>query len=294
MSGRPSPAAPRNGVQGGRRVDLHAHTHFSDGQLSPEALVALAIERQLAVLAITDHDSVEALPRARAVVSASARAGFSLEIIPGIEISSAHEGSDLHLLGYYVDGEHTGLLEHLSRFRAERIQRAQDIVERLARLGVPVELKRIMTLAGPGVVGRPHVAQALIEAGHAENVDDAFRRFLGAQGSAFVPRPTFRPEQAIEIINAAGGVSVLAHPGASLAESVIEGLVALGLRGIEVWHPQHGIATVRRYRELARGLGLLETGGSDFHMPGRGVDLGDMPVPLAAVARLKEAAGVAA
>ena len=294
MIGRPSPAAPRDGVQAGRRVDLHSHTHVSDGLLSPEALVALAIERQLAVLAITDHDSVEALPRARSALSAAARAGASLELIPGIEISTAHEGTDLHILGLYVDGEHAGLLEHLSRFRGERVQRARAIVERLIRLGAPVDPERVMTLAGPGVVGRPHVAQALIEAGHAEGVDDAFRRFLGAHGSAFVPRPAFRPEQAIEIIHAAGGVSVLAHPGASLPVSVVESVVAAGLRGIEVWHPQHGVATVRRYRELARRLGLLETGGSDFHGPGRGVDLGDMPVPLAAVARLKEAAGVAA
>lgn len=291
---RPPAAAPSNGAQGGRRVDLHSHTHFSDGLLAPEALIALALERQLAVLAITDHDSVAGLPRAAAALRAAAPAGVTLELIPGIEISTAHEALDLHILGLYVDAEHPGLHEHLARFRAERVERARAIVERLARLGAPVDLERVMGLAGPGVVGRPHVAQALIEAGHAENVDDAFRRLLGAQGSAFVPRPAFRPERAIEIIHAAGGLSVLAHPGASLAVSVIEGLVAAGLRGIEVWHPQHGSATVRRYRELARRLGLLESGGSDFHAPGRGMDLGDLPVPLAAVARLKEAAGVAA
>jgi len=291
---RPSPAAPREGVPGGRRVDLHAHTHFSDGLLAPEALVALAIERQLGVLAITDHDAVEALPLARSALAATARAGGTLELVPGIEISTAREGTDLHILGLFIDGEHAGLLEHLATFRAERVERARAIVDRLARLGVPVDAERVMVLAGPGVVGRPHVAQALIEAGHVEGVDDAFRRFLGAHGRAFVPRPAFHPEQAIEIIHAAGGVSVLAHPGASLAVSVVEDLVGAGLRGIEVWHPQHGVAAVRRYRELARRLGLLETGGSDFHGPGRGVDLGDMPVPLAAVGRLKEAAGVAA
>ncbi len=291
---RPPAAAPSNGIQGGRRVDLHSHTHFSDGQLSPEALVALAIERQLAVLAITDHDSVDGLSRAASGLRASAPAGLALELIPGIEISTAHDGLDLHILGLYVDAEHAGLHEHLARFRDERIQRARAIVERLAQLGLGVDLERVIALAGPGVVGRPHVAQALIEAGHAEGADDAFRRLLGAQGSAFVPRPAFRPERAIEIIHAAGGVSVLAHPGASLAVSVVENLVGAGLRGIEVWHPQHGTATVRRYRELARRLGLLESGGSDYHGPGRGAELGDMPVPLAAVVRLKEAAGVAA
>lgn len=291
---RPPAAAPSNGVQGGRRVDLHSHTHFSDGQLSPEALVSLAIERQLATLAITDHDSVAALPRAGAALRASSPASLALELIPGIEISTAHEGLDLHILGLYVDVEHPGLHEHLTRFRAERIQRARAIVERLAQLDAPVDLERVLALAGPGVVGRPHVAQALVAAGHADTLDDAFRRFLGAQGSAFVPRPAFHPERAIEIIHAAGGVSVLAHPGASLAVSVVESLVEGGLRGIEVWHPQHGATTVRRYRELARRLGLLESGGSDYHAPGRGADLGDMPVPQAAVTKLKEAAGVAA
>ncbi len=292
--GRPPVAAPSNGIQGGRRVDLHTHTHFSDGLLAPEALVSFAIERQLAVLAITDHDSVAALPRAILALRAAPPAGLALELIPGIEVSTAHAGLDLHILGLYVDAEHAGLQEHLARFRGERIERARAIVERLAQLGAPVDPERVMGLAGPGVVGRPHVAQALIEAGHADSVEDAFRRLLGAQGSAFVPRPAFRPERAIEIIHAAGGVSVLAHPGASLAVSVVESLVAGGLRGIEVWHPQHGTAAVRRYRELARRLGLLESGGSDYHGPGRGADLGDMPVPLAAVARLKEAAGVAA
>jgi hypothetical protein len=291
---RPLAAAPQDGVRGGRRVDLHTHTHFSDGLLAPGALVALAIERQLAILAITDHDSVEALPHAAAALRAAAAAGISLELVPGIEISTAHDGLDLHILGLYVDSEHAGLLEHLARFRGERIARARAIVERLVKLGAPVDAERVLGLAGPGVVGRPHVAQALIEAGHVDGVDDAFRRYLGAQGSAYVPRPAFHPEQAIEIIHAAGGVSVLAHPGASLAVSVVEGLVAGGLRGIEVWHPQHGVATVKRYRELARRLGLLESGGSDFHSPGRGADLGDMPVPLAAITRLKEAAGVAA
>ena len=291
---RPSAAATREGPLHGRRVDLHTHTFFSDGALSPEALVALALARQLAILAITDHDSVEGLPRAREALRVPASGGSALELVPGIEISAARGGADLHILGLYVDAEHAGLRQHLERFRGERVQRARAIVERLGALGVPVDAERVLALAGPGVVGRPHVAQALLEAGHVDTMDDAFRRFLGSQGRAFVPRPSFQPEQAIEIIHAAGGVSVLAHPGASLSDSTLEHLVECGLRGVEVWHPQHGVATVRRYRELARRLGLLETGGSDFHGPTRGVELGDMPVPLAAVARLKEAAGVAA
>jgi predicted metal-dependent phosphoesterase TrpH len=271
---------------GGRRIDLHAHTYFSDGLLSPEDLVQRAIARQLAALAITDHDSVEALPRARA----AARPG--LEIVPGIEISSAMDGADLHLLGYYLDASHAPLLERLTRFQAERRQRARQIVERLAELGVHLEAGEVLASSGPGVVGRPHVAAALVAGGHVADFDEAFRRYLGVHGVAYVPRPHFHPDEAIALIHAANGLSVLAHPGPSLPDRVVERLVEGGLRGIEVWHPLHSNTTVRRYRALAHRLGLLETGGSDFHGQPRGVDLGELDVPAGVLDRLKQVAGV--
>lgn len=276
------PTAP----PGGRRVDLHTHTHFSDGTLAPEVLVRMAIERQLAGLSITDHDSVEAFDSARE------SAGAALELVPGIELSAALDGVELHLLGYYVDPLDEALVRRLDGFRAERLQRAHAMVERLRELGLPVDADEIVALAGPGVVGRPHVASALVRAGHAGSIDDAFRRFLGKSGAAFIPRPAFHPEEAIELIHAAGGVSVLAHPGAMLSTEVVEQLKDIGLRGIEIWHPQHGPGTLRRWRAVAARLQLIETGGSDFHGPERGVDLGELGVPVAALARLKEAAGV--
>ncbi len=279
----PRPPAP----EGGRRIDLHAHTTFSDGLLEPEALVARAIERRLAALAITDHDSVEALPRARAASAPS------LELVPGIEISSSLHGMDLHILGYYLDAEEPGLRERLARFRSDRLNRALAIVARLRELGAPLDADELLARAGPGVVGRPHLAEALVRAGHVESLEGAFRQYLGAHGQAFVPRPAFRPEEAITLIHAAGGVSVLAHPGSALSDSVIEHLAAAGLKGVEVWHPQHGLATVRRYRALASRLGLLETGGSDFHGPGRSLDLGELAVPVSVLGPLKQAAGVA-
>lgn len=272
-------------VRGGRRIDLHAHTIFSDGLLTPEALVTLALERQLAALAVTDHDSVEALDRARQA------AGINLELVPGIEMSTAAGGYDLHILGYYLDPTHPGLLNTLTRFRDERRARARAMVERLGALGLHLVEEDVFALAGPGVVGRPHVAEALRRAGHVETVEDAFRRYLGAHGEAYVPRPAFTPAEAVALIHGAGGVSVLAHPG-SLPDDMIERLVSDGLRGIEVWHPQHGGALVRRHRALAHRLGLIETGGSDFHHTGRGAALGDLPVPARALDRLKEAAGV--
>jgi hypothetical protein len=274
-------------ASGVRRVDLHTHTTFSDGLLAPEALVALAVERDLAALAVTDHDSVEALPRVRAA------APSSLEVVPGIEISTQSDGMDLHILGYFVDPTHAALLERLERFRSERVARADAILERLRGLGAEIPREEVLGLAGHGVVGRPHVAQAMVRAGHAANVDDAFRRFLAPRGTAYVPRPAFAPAEAIGLIHAAGGVSVLAHPGPVLADAVVEGLAAVGLRGIEVWHPQHAVPVMRRYRALAERLGLLTTGGSDFHGPGRGAGLGEMRVPSSALAELKRAAGVA-
>jgi hypothetical protein len=260
---------------------------FSDGTLSPEALVALAVERRLAALSITDHDSLEALGPAREA------AGTAIELVPGIELSSALEGLELHILGYYVDPLDESLRRRLERFREERLKRALAMVERLNALGLEIDAAAVVALAGPGVVGRPHVALALVRAGHADNMDEAFRRFLGRSGAAFVPRPAFHPEEAIQLVHSAGGVSVLAHPGATLPDAVVEELADAGLRGVEVWHPQHGSAAVRRWREVASRLRLLETGGSDFHGPDRGVDLGELSVPVGVLARLKDAAGVA-
>jgi len=278
---------PPSGAGGGRRVDLHAHTVFSDGLLSPEELVARAWARGLAAIAITDHDSVEALPRAWA------SAGSRVEVVAGIEISSALDGLDLHILGYYLDPDHRPLREHLGCFQADRRERAHLILHRLAELGIALEEGEVLATAGPGVVGRPHVAAALVAAGHAKDFEDAFKRYLGVHGAAYVPRTRFQPEEAIALIHAANGISVLAHPGPALSDRVIERLVEAGLRGVEVWHPMHGPAMVRRYRALAQRHGLLETGGSDFHGHPHGVDLGDIDVPIAVLDRLKRFAGVA-
>jgi len=274
-------------AEGGRRIDLHAHTTFSDGLLTPEELVGHALARRLSALAITDHDSLGALPRARRALDTT------LELVPGIEISTALDGLDLHLLGYYVDADDAALRARLERFREERRERALAIVERLKTLGAPVDGEQVLASAGPGVVGRPHIADALVRAGHVDSLDAAFRLYLGARGEAFVPRPAFRPVDAIALIHQAGGVSVLAHPGANLPVSVVELLVRQGLRGIEVWHPQHGATAVRHYRALAAKLGLLETGGSDFHGASRSADLGEIAVPFSVLAALKDAAGVA-
>ena len=265
---------------GGRRIELHAHTHFSDGSLSPEDLVALARERGLSALAITDHDSVEG------VAPALSAAADTLEVVPGIEISSSLEGHDLHVLGYFLDWRSPALAERLSLFREERRERTRAILDRLRALGVGVAFEDVLAAAGPGVVGRPHIAQALLQAGHVPNLDAAFQRYLGSRGSAFVPRPAFASAEAIRVIRAAGGVPVLAHP-AAIATRLVERLEEAGLAGIEVWHPQHGTSAQQRWAEVARSLDLVASGGADFHGPHRGVGLGEMPVPEHALEELR-------
>jgi len=276
----------RPAAHDGGRVDLHAHTVFSDGQLTPEALVELAVERGLAAIAITDHDSIDGIARAR-----DAAAG-RIEIVPGIEVSTSTDGLDLHVLGYFIDPGDARLAAQLKRFRRERIERVRRIARRLEALGASIDVDEVLERAEPGVVGRPHVASALIRGGHVKSVDDAFRRFLGLRADAYVPRPAFHPADAIAMIAEAGGVSVLAHPGAYVPDGLVRELVSKGLDGVEVWHPQHGAALVKRYRALAAELGIIESGGSDYHGPGRHTDLGGVRVPASALRRLKDAAGV--
>ena len=275
----------------GGRIELHAHTHFSDGALSPAELVALATERGITALAITDHDSVEgvapAIAAAGALRDASAGGGAAPpEIVAGIELSSSLEGNDLHVLGYFIDWRSETLGARLSRFRDERRARAREILHRLASLGVPVAEEEVFAAAGPGVVGRPHIANALLKAGHVPTIDVAFQRYLGTRGAAFVPRPAFHSGEAVRAIRDAGGAAVLAHP-ALIATRLVEQLAESGLAGLEVWHPQHGISSQKRWREVARALDLVASGGSDFHGPHRGVGLGDMPVPDRALEELR-------
>ncbi len=274
-------------LKGGRRLELHAHTHYSDGQLSPAALVSLAVERGLFALAVTDHDSIEGIAEAQVA------AGGNLEVVPGIEVSSSLEGHDVHVLGYFVDTAHEPLRKRLVRFRDERRERALAILERLAALGLPVSADEVFAAAGPGVVGRPHIANALLRAGHVPSLDAAFQRLLGARGTAFVPRPAFASVEAVRMIREAGGVAVLAHPGA-LARRLVEQLAEAGLGGVEVWHPQHGVAAQRAWYEVAEQLELVASGGSDFHGLHRGAGLGEMPVPERVLESLRARAASAA
>lgn len=246
------------------------------------------MRRGLEAIAITDHDTTSGFAPATAAAS-----GYRLEVIPAIEINAEDRGLDVHVLGYYLDPDSAELQQALVGLRQARLRRVDEMVERLASLGVPVQRERIMHYAGGDSVGRPHVARALVEAGHVRDLQDAFDRFLATGKPGYVPRRNLSPHEAIRLIRAAGGVAVLAHPGLIGDETMIEELVPVGLQGLEVHYPQHPPMLREHYTALADRLGLVITGGSDYHGPEHrhNVDLGGISLPPGVVGRLREAAG---
>jgi predicted metal-dependent phosphoesterase TrpH len=270
------------------KVDLHTHSTYSDGLLSPAMLVEEAASRGVRILALTDHDTVAGIGEARA---AGDRHG--VEIIPGVELSAALQGgNEVHLLGYFVDVDDPTLLEQLAGYARARDERMEHMVERLNRIGAPVALGRVREIAGHGTVGRPHLGRALVEAGYAVDLSDAFARYIGGGKPAFVPRPRVDPRDAIALVRAAGGVPVLAHPfSAGGVESVLDRLVPAGLAGMEVFYGEYDPEDREILRQIATRRGLIATGGSDYHGPDRRAarELGSAPVPLAAVAALRHA-----
>ncbi len=250
-------------------ADLHIHSTASDGTLTPAQLVTLARERALGTIALTDHDSVEG-------VAPALQAAHAVTVIPAVELSAESDGRSLHILGYFIDHEDPGLLEHLRTLRQTRLLRARELVRILGDAGFEISLDDVLSHGPGGSVGRAHVARALVDAGHVPTVSAAFDRLIGRGKPYYVPKPVATPEDVIATITGAGGIAVLAHPAVSAAEDLIEALVPAGLSGIEVFHAQHTEADRMRLLCLAEALNLAVTGGSDFHGPGEGrAQLGD-------------------
>lgn len=270
------------------KIDLHTHSTYSDGLLSPAMLVEEAASRGVRILALTDHDTVAGIDEAGL---AGERLG--VEIIPGVELSAAlPNGGEVHLLGYFVEIDDPALLAQLAGYARARAERMERMVERLSRIGTPVAMERVHEIAGHGTVGRPHLGRALVEAGYAEDLSDAFARYIGGGKPAFVPRPRVDPCEAIALVRAAGGVPVLAHPfSTGGVESVLDRLVPAGLAGMEVDYGEYSTEDREILREIATRRGLIATGGSDYHGPDRRVarELGSAGVSLAAVAALRRA-----
>jgi predicted metal-dependent phosphoesterase TrpH len=264
------------------RADLHLHSHFSDGEWSPRQLADSAKRERLRAIALTDHDTVDGI--AEAILCGRA---VGIEVIAGVEISTWLD-VDFHLLGYGFDPENADLAAILAKARGSRYERAVRMSERLEDLGVPVSIDEILEQSGDGAIGRPHVARALVEAGHVQSFREAFELFLGDGKPACVPKIRIDPVRAIEILHGAGGVAVAAHPAMYGGVETLDPLVAAGLDGVEIAHGLHDDETQSTFAAYADAHGLAKTGGSDFHGPGGVRGVGSITIPWEWVEDLQE------
>lgn len=278
-------------------VDLHLHTSASDGALTPTQLVDLCAERGLHTIAVSDHDSTEGL--SEAIAAAERHAG--LEIIPAIELSTDVTGSEIHILGYFIDTSDAEFQRTLKRFRQGRSERGKGMVERLNALGYSIAWERVQEIAGDASIGRPHIASALVEAGYFEYPKDAFDSLIGREGPAYVERAKLTPVEAIHILRANGAAPVMAHPTYSNAksdrgdvislESTLGSLKANGLVGVEVFYGDYTPEQVGYLKRVADSLDLIPCGGSDYHCSGNPnePEPGSVGPPTETVERLRAA-----
>jgi len=243
----------------------------------------------LDVLALADHDTVAGYESA-----AATGREVDVHVVPAIEVSSTFQTRDVHILGYFVDPAASRLREHADKALHRREQRMREILERLADQGVDLTYEAVEEAAGPDhvVIGRPHLARALVGAGHASSVPDAFDRLIGDQHPAFVPTHLLTPVDAVEVVVESGGVAVWAHPPGDLVDALLPQLVGAGLRGLEVYRPRHARSDVLRYEGICRSSGLLMSGGSDWHGPEGGSALGDFYVTGDEIAKLLAVGGL--
>jgi 3',5'-nucleoside bisphosphate phosphatase len=271
-------------------IDLHTHSRASDGTLTPAGLVARAAAAGITVLSVTDHDTTAGFDEA-----CDAARALGLTLVPGIEITAVERARDVHILGYFIDPHAGPLARFLSRQRADRIRRVVRMGERLRDLGCPVDVEPLVEAATRDTgrsIGRPQVADVLIQAGHARDRVDAFDRLLGEDGPAYVPRAGVSPERVIAVIRDAGGIASLAHPILLGRDDLVPRLARAGLSAIEVRHSDHDETAERHYRELASRYGLAVSGGSDYHgdTTRRSTALGVVTLPARDFERLRAAA----
>jgi predicted metal-dependent phosphoesterase TrpH len=271
--------------------DLHSHSNRSDGTLTPAEEMRLAAERGLAGVALTDHDTFEGLEEA-----AVAAEELGLDFVPGIEFSAEYDAASLHILGYWVDPVDPAIDVELLRLTATRFRRGEMIVDKLRELGVDISLERVLELAGGEAIARPHIAEAMVEAGIVGDEKEAFDRYISDDGLAYVPKHALHPMDALRLIGEGGGVCVLAHPGMwrgndTVPDALIEQMAANGMVGLEVRHPDHDEEMRAKYAAIADRLQLVPTASSDCHGERYGFRMGQERTDAETFAELRRRAG---
>jgi 3',5'-nucleoside bisphosphate phosphatase len=269
------------------KIDLHIHSTASDGSLPPAGVVHAARAGGLHIIALADHDTVGGVAPAQ-----QAAYGF-LHVIPALELSTNHNGAELHMLGYFIDLANAALVQYGERASAARALRMHEMIERLDAVGVHIAFDEVLAAAGPRPhsLGRPHLARAMLHRGYVTNVSDAFDRFIGDDCPAFVPTRLIAPAEAIELIHAATGVAVWAHPRTDQLTADLSRFVEWGLDGVECYRPRVAHADAERMVALARNAGLLVTGGSDWHGEWQG-RLGEFALERDDVGAFLDAGGI--
>ncbi len=269
------------------KVDLHIHSNRSDGALSSREIIDYARKIGLKAISITDHDDIAGLEEA---LQYSLSQG--IEFIPGVELSARTHPFDLHLLGYFIDPRNEQLNQYIAFFQQERMKRAKKILELLKKFGIHLSLDLILKKSGQGSIGRPHIAEAMVEDGYVHSYQEAFNKYIGDGCPCCVPKFKITPAEAISLINQAGGLCIIAHPGMDITDDGLMDLIKLGLQGIETIHPRHTKQQVDHYREIIQKHQLLETGGSDCHGENKSpVMIGQFNIPYLFVEKMKEKLG---
>ncbi len=265
-------------------ADLHLHTVFSDGTYSPEELILESKKAGLSAIAVVDHDTVEGVAPA---IELGDREG--VEVVPGIELTAEYEGLEIHILGYFIDCNNKALQEKLAVLKQNRIERIYKITDKLKSMGLGLDPQGVFDISGQGTVGRLHIARSMVKERLVGSVFEAFRKYIGDKSPAYVLGFRFSPSEAIKLIKGAGGVSVLAHPYILNNDELILSFVDYGLRGLEVYYPEHTQGMINAYLKLAREYNLLVTRGSYCHGTAKPeVRIGSVKIPYELVERLKE------
>lgn len=243
------------------KADLHMHTSFSDGKLSPKELINLALKNGLSIISITDHDNINGITEA---VEYGDRVG--VKVIPGVELSSTLQDREVHILGYFIDYENKELLKFLTALRYTRVNRLAKMIKKLNELGSSITMEDITEDLSEDIsIGRPHIAKALVRERFVRTRMEAFMKYIGDGKPAFVPKPAPPAKDVIKLINKIGGLSFIAHPGRFVRGEMLDELLSYGLDGIEVIHPSHSREDVEYFSNIASQNFLLVSGGSDFH-----------------------------